>query len=109
MKLSTLRKHKRISYLEAIIMILFFVAIIISFSFGFSGVKSTTHQEQINEATNSVKKAVILCYSIEGEFPPDIEYLKDNYNLIVNDDKYIIHYNVFASNVMPEIVLFSRK
>lgn len=108
MKHDTLKKKRRSGYLEIVLVVIFFAVIIIWFSVGFANISSSTSKENLNEATQSVKKAVTLCYSIEGSFPPNIQYLKDNYNLVINEDKYIVHYNVFASNVMPEVVLFSR-
>ena len=109
MKLNMLRKKRRAGSFEVILVILFFAAIIVWFSFGFKDIISSTKNEQLFEVTQSVKKAVVLCYSIEGSFPPDLEYLQDNYGLIINEDIYIVHYSVFASNIMPDIIVFSRK
>lgn len=53
------------------------------------------------EAT--VEKYVIQCYASEGSYPPDLEYLTTHYGLILNEKKYIYEYDIFASNIMPDI------
>ena len=52
-------------------------------------------------------KAAINCYAIEGFYPADIDYLKDNYGLII-DDRYNVFYEVQASNIMPNISVNRR-
>nr|WP_300092804.1 hypothetical protein [Sedimentibacter sp.] len=58
--------------------------------------------------TDAITRSAVQCYAIEGFYPPDIEYLEENYGLVVNHDKYVISYNVFASNIMPEIEVFNK-
>lgn len=102
------RKRKKLNLLEAISIVIFFIIILVCFSFAFDDIKSTNKEEQLNQTKASIQKSVVLCYSTEGQFPPDIQYLKDNYGLIINNDKYIVHYEIFASNIMPDIKVFSR-
>jgi flagellar basal body-associated protein FliL len=108
MKSFKLKKKSKINLFEALFMVLFFLAILVWVSFSFSKINATNTEEQLNETKQSIQKSVVLCYSIEGSFPPDIQYLKDNYGLIINDDKYIVHYDIFASNIMPDIAVFPR-
>jgi len=103
-----LSSKKRFGSLEIVITILIFVAVMVWFNVGYNSIKISTSTEQLNEARQTISKAVVLCYSIEGVFPPDIDYLKDNYGLVIDEGKYIVHYDAFASNLMPEITLFRR-
>lgn len=50
-----------------------------------------------------VTRVAVTCYSCEGRFPHDLSYLEDEYGLIYDKDKYLIVYDAFASNVMPQI------
>jgi hypothetical protein len=51
----------------------------------------------------TIEKYAIQCYASEGSYPPDLEYLVNNYGLILHHDDYIYYYEVFASNVLPDI------
>ena len=101
-------RRKRFGSFEIVITIIVFIALLVWFSIGFNAIRISTSSEQLNEATATVNKAVVLCYSIEGSFPPNLQYLKDNYNLVIDENTYIVHYSAFASNIMPDIVLFIR-
>lgn len=61
--------------------------------------------DALDQATvkDIVEKYVIQCYAYEGSYPPDLDYLADNYGLILNRKRYIYDYDIFAANIMPEI------
>jgi hypothetical protein len=59
-------------------------------------------------AENAVKRAVLTCYALEGAYPENYDYLEENYGISVNTDRYIIHYEIFASNIMPDISVLVR-
>ena len=65
-----------------------------------------------NNEKEAIEKAVISsavqCCSIEGNYPSDIEYLKENYGLQIDEEKYIIVYQVVGSNVMPEVTVLEK-
>ncbi len=59
------------------------------------------------QSTQSVREAVLRsaaqCYAVEGAYPSSLSYLEENYGLIVNDDRYIVTYSTFGSNILPEV------
>ncbi len=108
MKFKSFKKKRKPGYFESFFTVLFLVGLIVWFSFGFNNIANSNIEEQLSETRETIRKCVVLCYSIEGQFPPNIEYLEKNYNLYINDEKYIVSYNIFASNIMPEIAVFER-
>ena len=62
-------------------------------------------KEGINQLETSVRRSVIACYAAEGVYPPNVEYLKENYGLQVDESKYSVKYSVFAENLMPDITV----
>ena len=59
-------------------------------------------QRQLEEA---VRRAAITCYALEGAYPPDIGYLQAHYGLRYDESSYTIHYQLPASNLMPDITI----
>ncbi|NTU89626.1 MAG: hypothetical protein HGA54_06955 [Actinobacteria bacterium] len=59
------------------------------------------------QRSESIKAAVLgkarQCYAIEGAYPTTLAYLESNYGLLINHDDYIVTYEVFGSNVSPEV------
>ena len=87
--------------------ILIFLAVVIILVLAVSDVSRTSNEESLTIAENSIRRAVITCYAQEGRYPESIEYLKENYGLYISDD-YDVHYDIFASNIMPDIIVFRK-
>lgn len=82
-----------------------FAAFLIFFLIGVHSVSSVTTQESVDILEDAVIRATVQCYAIEGMYPPDIEYLEDNYGLTFDRERFIIHYEVFAGNILPDITV----
>lgn len=57
---------------------------------------------------NSINKALIHCYAIEGSYPPSIEYLSENYGVYLQEDRYYYHYEFIGSNIRPIIKVLEK-
>lgn len=72
---------------------------------GITNVENSGAAESKRVLEESVHKAIISCYAIEGRYPESVEYLKENYNLIYDEEKYDIGYSIFADNIMPDVYI----
>lgn len=61
------------------------------------------------EVRETVLSAVAQCYALEGAYPPDLEYLEKSYGLILDRSRYIYHYDIFASNIFPDVKVLPLK
>lgn len=64
--------------------------------------------EALRMAEDTLRRTVISCYALEGRYPPNIDYLRQAYGLQLDEEKYIVHYEIFAENMMPEITVLER-
>jgi hypothetical protein len=64
--------------------------------------------EQETQIEEVIMRYSIACYAQEGAYPPNLEYLEDNYGLIMDQDKYFYYYSLFASNVMPDVEVVAK-
>lgn len=66
-------------------------------------------QKAENEGGETLRKAIarssVQCYAIEGRYPPSVDYLVENYGIQIDEKRYSVFYNGFASNVMPDITV----
>lgn len=60
-------------------------------------------EQSIYSVRDSVINAAVECYAVEGKYPSSLEYLEENYGLKVNHRDYIISYEAFSDNMLPEI------
>ena len=57
----------------------------------------------------AVRRSALQCYAVEGVYPPNLQYLEDNYGLQVNTKDYYVSYEAFASNLPPTVKVVNRK
>lgn len=96
-------------YLKALVLPLLIFFFLIAFLYvGADRTSQTAESEGRKVLEDAVQRATIQCYAIEGMYPPEIAYLEDEYGLVVDTDKYIIHYEVFASNILPTIIVIDK-
>ena len=65
--------------------------------------------ENDKRVEDTIKKAVVNCYAIEGKYPATLTYVEEYYGLQIDRDRYDVFYEVFADNIMPEITVISKK
>lgn len=54
---------------------------------------------------NAIAQASVQCYAIEGRYPPSVEYLEEQYGVLIDRERYNVFYDGFASNIMPDITV----
>lgn len=86
-----------------------FAAIAVWFLISVSNADSAAGGKRAEAVYNSVMNGASLCYSIEGEYPPDLEYLEKNYGVRINRDKYIVDYSYFGANIRPTVTVAERE
>ena len=65
-------------------------------------------REGADITAQSLRRAAVQCYAIEGRYPPDLEYLREHYGVSPDEERYAVYYTLFASNLMPEIDVLVR-
>ncbi len=68
-----------------------------------SRVGRANDQAQTQFVQDAIHNAVLTCYAVEGAYPQSLDYLRDNYGLAYDQERYMVTYDAFASNLMPEI------
>lgn len=70
-----------------------------------SGASGEAEAELVRSA---VRSAALTCYAVEGAYPADLNYLSQHYGLRYNEERFIVVYDAFASNVLPDIRVLER-
>lgn len=74
----------------------------------FSGIQRMNVEYQIEQVESAIQRSLNICYAQEGFYPANIEYLIENYGLIIDDRLYFISYKGFASNIRPDVNVFRK-
>jgi len=65
-------------------------------------------EEGLGQLENALRRAAVSCYAAEGFYPPDVDYMRQRYALQWDETRYVVHYERFASNLMPDITVLEK-
>lgn len=66
------------------------------------------NEESMQALKAAVQNSALQCYVVEGVYPPSLAYLEENYGLQINREDFYVTYDIFASNLPPDIRVTAR-
>ncbi len=76
-----------------------------AFLAGTSPLLERAETEGAETLRQAITQACVQCYAIEGRYPPSVDYLKAHYGISIDEERYYVFYEGFASNLMPDITV----
>lgn len=76
---------------------------------GIASVSASTAKQQKSSLEEALRRDIVTCYALEGRYPQSLDYLKEHYGLIYDEDKYVISYEVLGSNLMPDVKVMEKR
>lgn len=77
------------------------LAVLLAFFTGLSNIRGGSDDEGKKQLEESIRRTAVACYATEGVYPPTIDYMREHYGLQVDESRFYVDYQVFASNLMP--------
>ena len=99
-----MKKHARTFFLSLLTPILT-VGILLYFLTSISNLSKDQALEDKEQLETALTRAAVACYAAEGIYPPDLAYLVEHNGVQINEDLYTVKYEVYASNLMPDITV----
>lgn len=89
--------------------IIAFLFIALLFWVGISMVSDRTSSRAAEILKDAVTRDIIHCYASEGFYPESLEYLKQNYGLTYDEERFLIDYQAIGSNLLPDVTIIDRR
>ena len=83
--------------------VLFFLGVILLLILGLDNISGMTARQEAEGLENSIRRSAVHCYALEGFYPDSLDYLRQHYGLIYDEDKYLVSYEIIGSNLMPDV------
>lgn len=99
------QKRKHFGWLAALLALLLALALCFGLARGHERDLSDEAAAAIRDA---VERSARQCYVVEGVYPPNLQYLEENYGLQVNTRDFYVTYEAFASNLPPTVVVTAK-
>ena len=104
MRIAEEKTGLRLKVISAVMTVVLIVVLVLSIM----NMGRESRKDGLRQVETSVHRSVTACYATEGIYPPNLDYLKEHYGLQVDEDRFIIHYSIFAENIMPDITVLER-
>ena len=89
--------------MRVLIPLMTFAVVLIFVVMGIRSMDDTMNVQEMKRLEDSIMKSSVQCYALEGHYPESLQYLKDNYGVIYDDDRYMVDYQIYGANMLPNI------
>ncbi len=79
--------------------------LLMGFASAVNGLDRDSREESKRQLEEALRRGCVACYAAEGIYPPDLDYLKEHYGIQVDEETYVVYYDIFAENLMPDITV----
>lgn len=87
---------------------LIFAAILVIFIVSVKNISADTVDRQEEALSAAIERCVINCYCVEGTYPPSLEYIKEHYGLVYDENLFFIDYRPIGSNILPDTTIIRK-
>lgn len=84
------------------------LAVLLLFTSALSNLQDGRISEGRQQLEDAVRRSAVACYAAEGIYPPNLEYLEEHYGIQVDRERYTVMYEIFASNLMPDVTVLEN-
>ena len=82
-----------------------FALVILFFFYGLNNLSTYNAANQKEILEDAITRDIVHCYSVEGSYPPSLEYIEEHYGLTYDHDRFLIDYEPIGSNLMPNVTI----
>lgn len=105
-----MKKHSRIRPLvSSVILPLIAAAVLLFFLTALGNLGDGQRSEGKAQLEAALHRAAVACYACEGIYPPSLDYLIEHYGIQIDDSRYLVVYEAFAENLMPDITVLEKQ
>ena len=101
-------KEKLLGGLKGMLFPVLVAVILLFFLTALDNLQAGNGEEGKDQLEQALKRCAVTCYATEGIYPPDVDYMKEHYGIQIDEKRYLVKYQVFAENLMPDITVLDR-
>lgn len=100
------KRNKLVSLLRNIAPLLITFAVIAIIYVGIVQAGEASEAEGIRLLEEALMRVAIHSYAVNGYFPESLDYIEQNFAVYIDRTRFIVHYEIFAANMVPDIRVF---
>lgn len=92
----------------SVLPVLLIIAALLFFTIGSGSLSTSGSDQEYTIVSNALDRSITQCYALEGAYPPDLDYLHDNYGFTYNTAHFYIDYRYIGGNLRPDVTIISK-
>ena len=93
---------------KSIVPLLFTLAIIAMINVGIMQAGEANEAEGVRILEEALMRVAVHSYAVNGYFPESLAYIEEHFAVYIDRSRFVVHYNIFAANMLPDIRVFLR-
>lgn len=104
--------HPKMSLRRKIGVAVIGAVLLVTLLLGAAGLYRLVNRDLSEQAAAALRQTVIdaavQCYAVEGKYPESLDVLEQEYGVQINHARFIVTYDVFASNQLPDVTVLEK-
>lgn len=88
--------------------ILVFVLLFVLFLFAVGSISKDSVDSQEENLNTALHRSIVSCYCVEGTYPPSLDYIKQHYGLMYDENLFFVDYISEGSNIYPDVTVIRK-
>ena len=101
------KKSGVLAALRGLLMPLGALAVLLFFFTALSNLDQGRDAQGRQQLEDALRRAAVACYAAEGVYPPDL--VEEHYGIQIDRTRYRVFYDIFGSNLMPDITVLENE
>lgn len=81
---------------------------VLCFLLGLNRLEEGRTEEGRRRLENTLRRTAAAGYALDGAYPPSLDHMRQRFGLYWDEEAYVVHYEIFAANLAPEITVMER-
>lgn len=96
------------TYRKLILSVCLFLVFLLLFYEGIFSLSENTKRRQKENLENALNRSITYCYAVEGVYPESLDYLKKNYGLTYDENRFFVDYKILGANILPDVTIIEK-
>jgi len=102
------KQHPLTALLKGVLPLLLAAAVVAVAMVGLRHARAHSRAESLRLLEDALRQVAVHSFAVNGYFPESLAYITQHYDIFIDHTQFIVHYRVFAPNVLPDIQVFHR-
>ena len=91
-----------------VISVVIFLVVFLLFWMLLQDLSRNTVERQRSQLEAALERGILTCYTLEGKYPENLDYLRQHYPLHYNEDLFFVDYQIQGANMLPDVTIIER-